>query len=103
MYVGIWILQILMLQNMNFRYKKRLFVIVIWKDPNRAPQNLQKYILQQKYVAAGRNLPYMFVCGLVEAYRHCSLGFEKKSFSGDSDLIIKSGIADSMPGSYDIL
>ena len=33
----------------------------------------------------------------------CSLGFEKKSFSADSDLIIKSGIADSMPGSFDIL
>ena len=35
--------------------------------------------------------------------RQCSLGFEKKSFSADSDLIIKSGIADSMPGSFDIL
>ena len=37
------------------------------------------------------------------AYSECSLGFEKKSFSADSDLMIESGIYDSMAGSFDIL
>ena len=33
----------------------------------------------------------------------CSLGFEIKSFSADSDLMIESGLADSTSGSIDIL
>ena len=37
------------------------------------------------------------------AYRECSLGFEKKSFLADSDLMIESGLADSTSGSIDIL
>ena len=57
-YVGIWILQILMQQNLNFKDMKELFVKVTRKDPNRGPQNWQKYILQPKNVVAGKNLPY---------------------------------------------
>ena len=37
------------------------------------------------------------------SYRECSLGFEKKSFLADSDLMIESGLADSTSGSIDIL
>ena len=57
-YVGIWILQILMLQNLNFKDMKELFAKVTRKDPNRGPQNCQKDILQQKNVVAGKNLSY---------------------------------------------
>ena len=32
----------------------------------------------------------------LEAYRACSLDFEKRSILADSDLIVKSGISDSM-------
>ena len=56
-YVGIWILQILMLQNLNVKDMKELFVKVTRKDPNRGPQNCQKDILQQKNGVAGKNLP----------------------------------------------
>ena len=37
---------------------KKLSVKVTRKDPNRGPQNQHKYILQQKYVVAGKKLPY---------------------------------------------
>ena len=37
------------------------------------------------------------------SYRECSLGFEKKSFLADCDLMIESGLADSTSGSIDIL
>ena len=48
-----------MWQNLNFKDPKKLFVIVMRKDPNRGPQNRQKDILQQKNVVAGKNLPYV--------------------------------------------
>ena len=43
------------------------------------------------------------IAPISSTYRQCSLGFEKKSFLADSDLMIESGIADSTPGSFDIL
>ena len=58
-YVGICILQILMMQNMNFEDKTKIFVMLKRKDPNRGPQNRQKCILQQKNVVAGKNMPYV--------------------------------------------
>ena len=60
-YVGIWILQILILQILNFKDKKKICVKVMRKDPNRGRQNQQKYILQQKHVVAGKNMPYRII------------------------------------------
>ena len=47
-YVAIWIFQIRMLQNMNFKYQEKSFVIVIRKDSNRGPQNQQKTSCNKK-------------------------------------------------------
>ena len=49
------------------------------------------------YPAGGRCIQ------VITPYRKCSLGFEKKSFLADSDLMIESGLADSTLGSIDIL
>ena len=68
-YVGIWILQILMLQNLNFKDMKELFVKVTRKDPKIGPPNCQKDILQQKNVVAGKSLPYIHVFWLRFEYR----------------------------------
>ena len=57
----IWILQILMLQNLNIKDDKKSFVKVTRKDLNRGPQNCQKDILQQENVVAGKNLPYVIL------------------------------------------
>ena len=59
-----------MLQNLNFKDKKKLFVIVMRKYPNRGPQNWQKYILQQINVLAGKNLPYvaLYIQGFRKIY-----------------------------------
>ena len=43
-YVGIWIIQIIMSKNLRFKTQKKLFMIVMRQDVNR----WQKYILQQK-------------------------------------------------------
>ena len=48
-----------MLQDLDFMDQKKIFGIVMRKDPNKGPQNWQKYILQQKNFVAGKNLPYM--------------------------------------------
>ena len=42
------------------------------KDPNRGPQNWQKYILQQKNVVAGKNLPYVVHMNIFSSYEHLS-------------------------------
>ena len=44
--------------KLEFHGSKKIFAIVMRKDPNRGPKNWQKYILQQKNVVAGKNLPY---------------------------------------------
>ena len=61
-YGVIEILPILMSQNINFKDQKRLFVKSMRKDSNRGPQNRQKYILPQKIVVVGKNLPCGIVC-----------------------------------------
>ena len=50
-----------MWQNLNFKDQKKKFGMIRRKDPNRGPQNCQKYILQQKNVVAGKNLPYVML------------------------------------------
>ena len=45
-YVGIWIIPIIMSQNLRFKTQKKLFMIVMRQDVNR----WQKYILQQKKI-----------------------------------------------------
>ena len=49
----LWILQILMWQNLNFKENKIIFLIVNRKELNRGSQNRQKDILQQKNFVAG--------------------------------------------------
>ena len=59
---------------------------------------LSGYILENKEVV-------LELCHnhIHDAYIECSLGFEKKSFPADSDLMIKSGIADSIAGSFEMM
>ena len=57
-----------MLQNLNFKDKKKLFEIVMRKGPNKDPQNRQKYILQQKNVVAGKNVPYVTWASVIWAF-----------------------------------
>ena len=58
LYVEIWILQILMPPNLNFRYQQTVYILRALKDPYGGLQNPNFLELQQKNVAAGENCPY---------------------------------------------
>ena len=58
LYVEIWILQILMSPNLNFRYQQTVYTLRALKDPYGGLQNPYFLELQQKNVAAGENCPY---------------------------------------------
>ena len=60
LYVEIWILQILMPPNLNFRYQPTVYILRALKDPYGGLQNPYFLELQQKNVAAGENCPYEY-------------------------------------------
>ena len=54
LYVEIWILQILMPPNLNFRYQQKVFILRALKDPYGGLQNPDFLELQQKNVRLGK-------------------------------------------------